>query len=112
MQRWVESNRHIEEAAIGVADVRAAMLADVACQTEHFLAAATQASGASQLHSQIAASWRREEKWRTEKAELLGRLQVCCWQCSTIRAICVKDLAPDIMLLIHCLVHMLGLLGT
>ena len=76
VQRWVESNRHIEEAAVGVADVRAAMLADVACQTEHFTAAATQASGASQLHAQIAASWRREEKWRAEKAELLGRLQV------------------------------------
>lgn len=76
VQRWVESNRHIEEAAVGVADVRAAMLADVACQTEHFTAAATQASGASQLHAQVAASWRREEKWRSEKAELLGRLRV------------------------------------
>jgi hypothetical protein len=77
VQRWVESKRHIEEASVGVADVRAAMLADVACQTEFFLAAAAQASDASQLHSQIAASWRREEKWRAEKAELLSRLQVC-----------------------------------
>lgn len=76
MQRWVESSRHIEAAAVGVADVRAAMLADVACQTDHFVAAATQASAVSHLHSQIAASWRREEKWRSEKAELLGRLQV------------------------------------
>lgn len=96
VQRWVESNRHIEEAAVGVADMRAAMLADVACQTEYFTAAATQASGASQLHSQIAASWRREEKWRTEKAELLSRLQVR------------HSILPRVLLLFRQSVHGLG----
>eukprot|EP00892_Ulva_mutabilis_P003498 jgi/Ulvmu1/151/UM001_0155.1 len=73
--RWAEQSKHIEEAAVEVANMRANVLADVATQTDYYVAASRNAQGSAVLHAQLAASWRREEKWRSEKIELLQQLQ-------------------------------------
>lgn len=76
LQRWAEQSKHIEEAAVEVASLRAAALAEVATQTDYYANASRNAQGSAVLHAQLAASWRREEKWRSEKLELLQQLQV------------------------------------
>lgn len=76
LQRWAEQSRHIEEAAVEVAGLRGAVVTEVSTQTDYYANASRSAQGSAVLHAQLAASWRREEKWRAEKLELLQQLQV------------------------------------